>query len=40
MLSVNFVQFLANLIIAGFLIRSVQRTWPDSTFAKALSVVY
>lgn len=40
MLAVNFVQFLANLLIAGFLIRSVQRMFPDTILTKALAVVY
>lgn len=40
MLTVNFFQFLANLLIAGFVLRSIQRTWPDSTITKALASVY
>lgn len=37
---VEFVQFLANLIIAGALIRVVQTNWPDSPVSRVFSVVY
>lgn len=40
MLVVNFIQFLANLLIAGFLIRTYQRMFPNSTATKALASVY
>lgn len=40
MLVVNFIQFVANLLIAGFLIRLFEAKFPDTTAAKALATVY
>lgn len=40
MLFINFVQFMANLLLAGFLIRLFEAKFPDTTAAKALATVY
>lgn len=38
--ALDFFVFLAYLTIAGFLIRSVQITWPESSVSKALSFIF
>lgn len=40
MTGIGFVWFLANLILAAALIRTVEYTWPDSVFGRALGVIF
>lgn len=37
---VDFLQFLANLIIAGFLLRYTEMKLRDTDFGKALAFIY
>lgn len=37
---VAFLWFLANLLLAGALIRTVELKWPDSWLGRSLGVVY
>lgn len=39
-MGVTFVNFVAMLLLAGFAIRFVETTWPDTTVAKALLYLY
>jgi len=38
--TVNFVHFLAFLLIAGAMIRFIELRWPDSAVGSALGVIY
>jgi hypothetical protein len=40
MYTVDFIKFLAYLIIAGALIRTIEMHFPDSWVGRALGVVY
>jgi hypothetical protein len=38
--TIEFVRFLAFLLIAGALLRTVELQWPDTAIGKALAVLY
>jgi hypothetical protein len=38
--TIDFLHFLAYLIIAGALIRTIEMHWPDSWVGRALGVIY
>jgi hypothetical protein len=38
--AVGFVWFLANLLLAGALLRTIELKWPDSWLGRSLGVVY
>lgn len=40
MYAVDFIKFLAYLLIAGALIRTIEMHYPDSWLGRALGVVY
>lgn len=39
-MGITFVNFFAMLLLAGFVIRFIETTWPDTTVAKALLYLY
>lgn len=38
--TIDFLRFLAFLLIAGAMIRFVELRWPDSSVGRALGVIY
>jgi hypothetical protein len=38
--AIEFIEFLAMLLIAGAMIRFVEMRWPDSTVGRTLGVIY
>lgn len=40
MTTIDFIHFLAFLLIAGAMIRFVELRWPESTVGRTLGVIY